>query len=119
MARSLSDLWRAEAEMARNIGADAQAKTLEKCAADLEAAKRVEGTELLNLTAAGLRCGYSPDSLRRMIKDGRLNNCGKRNAPRLRACDLPRKPLRSSRSPITLDDASRQKVRVSFTTTPT
>lgn len=102
--------------MARRIGADAQAKTLEKCAEELEALNRTEGTELLNLTQAGLRCGYSPDSLRRMIHEGRLENHGRRNAPRVRASDLPKKPLRPSSPPLHASPASRQKARVSTTT---
>lgn len=116
MITSLADQWRAEATVARRIGADAQAMTLEKCAEELEALTRVEGTELLNLTQAGLRSGYSPDSLRRMIHEGRLTNYGRKNAPRVRATDLPRKALRPAVPPLQLAGASRQKARVSTTT---
>ena len=75
-----------------------------------------EGEELLNLTQAGIRSGYTPDSLRRMIHDGKLENLGRKNAPRLRARDLPRKPLRPPAPRLQVADASRQKARVSTTT---
>ena len=53
--QSFPDQWRSEAEMARRIGADAQAKTLEKCAADLEANEREEQARTITLReAAGL-----------------------------------------------------------------
>jgi hypothetical protein len=63
--------------------------------ADLQAVEREEGAELLNLTQAALRSGYSPDSIGRMLKTGQLTNRGRKNAPRVRASDLPRKPLRA------------------------
>jgi hypothetical protein len=83
---------------------------------DLDAVERAEGDELLNLTQAGIRSGYAPDSLRRLIHEGKLENLGRKNAPRLRARDLPRKPLRLPAPRLQVADASRQKARVSTTT---
>lgn len=83
--------------------------------ADLDAVDRHEGMELLTLTAAGERCGYSPDSLGRMIREGRLTNYGRPKAPRVRASDLPRKALRPRVVPRHFSDASRQ-VRMSVKT---
>lgn len=83
--------------------------------ADLAEVDRAEGTELLNLTQASLRSGYSPDTLGRMIREGKLTNHGRRNAPRVCAADLPKK-LRRKQSLIQLKDASRQNARVSTMT---
>jgi hypothetical protein len=81
--------------------------------ADLRSVERDEGAELLNLTQAALRSGYSPDSIGRMLKTGRLTNCGRKNAPRVRASDLPRKPLRYPARPLHVRPASRQTARAS------
>ncbi len=80
--------------------------------ADLQSVERDEGAELLNLTQAALRSGYSPDSIGRMLKTGRLTNCGRKNAPRVRAADLPRKPLRFPTRPPHVRPA-RQTARAS------
>src|ERR1017187_4354415 len=62
--------------------------------ADIEAVARDEGMELLTLTQAALRSGYSRDTLGRMVANGTLQNMGRKNAPRVRALDLPRKAVR-------------------------
>lgn len=83
--------------------------------ADLDAVARSEGTELLTLTQAAIRCGFSADSLGRMVRKGTLQNYGRKNAPRVRAADLPRKVLRAP-SPFThTQSASRQQARASTT----
>lgn len=105
--------WRAEAEVARRLRAEPQALILEKCASELELAERAEGMELLNLTQAALRSGYSADALGRMIREGRLTNYGRKNAPRVRVCDLPRKALRPPALRLHISGASRQTARVS------
>lgn len=108
--------WRRMAAVLRQHDASAQAMVYEQCAVQLEAWLREQGAELLNLTQAGLRSGYSPDSLRRMIKKGRLANYGRPHAPRVAAGDLPRKALRPATLSRHVEDASRQKARVSTMT---
>jgi len=81
--------------------------------ADLEAVSRDEGMELLTLTQAALRSGYSPDTLGRMVANGTLQNMGRKNAPRVRAVDLPRKALRPTSRISQVQDASRQSARAS------
>jgi hypothetical protein len=89
---------------------------LDEVLADLDSVARDEGTELLNLTQAALRSGYSPDSLGRMVRSGKLANLGRKNAPLVRAADLPRKPLRfPARSPQ-FRPTSRQMARTSTMT---
>jgi hypothetical protein len=83
--------------------------------ADLRSVDRDEGAELLNLTQAALRSGYSPDSIGRMLRTGLLVNRGRKNAPRVRAADLPRKPLRLRGRPLHVRPA-RQTARASHLT---
>ena len=88
---------------------------LDELLADLRSVDRDEGAELLNLTQAALRSGYSPDSIGRMLRTGLLVNRGRKNAPRVRAADLPRKPLRLRGRPLHVRPA-RQTARASHLT---
>jgi hypothetical protein len=92
MAKSLPEQWRLEAAMARRIGADPQATTLEKCAAELESLEREEGLRLVTLHDAVALTGYSYSALEKGIRAGRIPNAGTKHRPRIRAVDLPRKP---------------------------
>jgi hypothetical protein len=88
---TLPDRWRFEAETARRIGADAQAKTLEKCATDLELREREEQLRLVTLREAEELTGYSYSALEKSVRSGRLPNAGSKCRPRIRFADLPRK----------------------------
>ncbi len=59
----------------------------------LEKLKAADGIdeELLTLSAAATRCGYSADHLGALVRDGKLPNYGKKNAPRVKLSELPRK----------------------------
>jgi hypothetical protein len=48
--------------------------------------------DLLSLTEAARHCGYSADHLGTLVRAGQLNNYGRRNAPRVKLSELPRKP---------------------------
>lgn len=52
---------------------------------------RAEANELLNLQEAARESGYSADHLGRLVRDGRIRNAGRPNAPRVRRGELPRK----------------------------
>ena len=81
--------------------------------ADLQTVERDEGAELLTLTQAAIRSGYRADTVGRMVRSGKLANLGRKNAPRVRAADLPRKPLRYPARPLHVRPASRQTARAS------
>lgn len=106
-AVALADRWRSEAEMARRIGADAQAKTLEKCAAELEAGAREEQLRLVTLHEAEELSGYSYSALEKGVRAGRIPNAGTKHSPRIRVADLPRKAGNSIREAGDPDLASR------------
>ena len=93
-ARSLSELveqWSADAETLEEHGATAQAKVCTKHAIQLDIALQQQGNELLTLAQASDLSGYSRDYLRRLVADGTIPDAGRRNAPRIRRKDCPKK----------------------------
>lgn len=54
----------------------------------------IEGleSELLTLTQAAHESGYTREHLSRLVRDGKIPNVGRPNAPRIRRSSLPRKP---------------------------
>ena len=89
---ALHQRWRTKAELFRVHGHEATARTYEVCSEELEAALRRSEEELLDLQAAAKESGYSPDHLGRLVRAGKVPNAGRRNAPKIRRCDLPRRP---------------------------
>src|SRR4030095_15181227 len=79
----------------RAVQVDA-AKLCETALHDLDELADGDADDLLTLTAAAAETGHHPDSIGRAVRDGRLPNCGRRNAPRVRRRDLAR--LGASRS---------------------
>jgi hypothetical protein len=59
--------------------------------ADLRAMAAEAEQPLLNLTEASSLSGYSREHLGRLVRDGKIENAGRPNAPRIRLRDLPRK----------------------------
>ena len=73
-------------------------------------------TEALSLTEAAERTGYSAEHLGRLVRQGRLPNAGRKNAPRVRLSDLtlevkPKLAGRSVRMYDPLSDARSLRVR--------
>ncbi|MET0400035.1 MAG: hypothetical protein ABW277_24810 [Longimicrobiaceae bacterium] len=88
----LPDQWRALAAKQRQLGAEAQAHTLEYCAAELREVLRATSGELLSLRQAAEESGYSTEHLGRLMREGKIQNCGRKARPLLRRSDLPVKP---------------------------
>jgi len=63
----------------------------------------------LTLRDAARESGYTADHLGRLVRNGTLPNVGRKHSPRVRACDLPRKPAAAtfSRSAVARAIASR------------
>jgi hypothetical protein len=59
--------------------------------ADLDAFVSESSEEALSLRRAAAESGYSVDHLGRLIREGKLPNVGRTNAPKIRRGDLPRK----------------------------
>ena len=73
----------------RKLGvlADA-AKLAETILEELEQLAVEDANELLTLSDAGREAGLHPDSIGRAVRQGRLTNHGRPNAPRVRRGDL-------------------------------
>ena len=70
----------------------------------------------LSLTQAAERTGYSAEHIGRLLRQGKLPNAGRKNAPRVRLRDLtsqvkPKVPANSLRLYDQLSDAGRLRVR--------
>jgi hypothetical protein len=94
LPKNLPTEWRRRSQEMEELGATPQARTLEWCAAELEQAQREWEMEELTLHEAEAESGYSYSSLQKMVASGRLENVGDGGCPRVRRCDLPRKPVR-------------------------
>lgn len=71
---------------------DAAAKAFGEAADDLDRELRHSAGELLNLSEAARRTGYSPDHIARLVRRGVVPNWGAKGRPKVRLADLPRKP---------------------------
>src|SRR3989442_11111660 len=88
----LTALWRTEAEILHRRGADEQAVVLESCALEVEEEARLFSLEALSLEQAEKESRYSYSALEKMVRSGRIPNAGAPHRPRIRRCDLPKKP---------------------------
>jgi len=50
------------------------------------------GEQLLTLVEAAAESGYAADTLGRLVREGRVPNAGRPNAPKIRRRDIPKKP---------------------------
>lgn len=84
--------WGTRAEDAQRIGATAPiANVVRDLMRELEETTRREDDELLDLRQASAETGLSDRTIRQHIADGKLENRGRKNAPRVRRGDLARK----------------------------
>ncbi len=83
--------WREDAATLRHRGQESLALMTESFADELETALAEYDQATLTLKEAAAESGYSADHLGKLIRDGKLPNAGRRNAPRLRRQDLPAK----------------------------
>lgn len=104
---ALAAQWRAQAEGMRRYGAVQSADALVQAAAELHGAIAEHESQTLTLPQASERSGYSADHLGRLIREGKLRNAGRENAPRIRLADLPLKAtaLRTAGDGAMLDRA--------------
>lgn len=72
--------------------APAVAAAFRQAAAELDAALAAESAVLLSLSEAARVTGYSADHFSPLIRVGKLQNYGRKHAPRVRLAELPRKP---------------------------
>lgn len=102
--------WRRLAVQQRRLGAEAQARTLEWCAEELEEALEGWQGDSFNLQEAAEWSGYSADHLGRLVREGKLENAGRPGAPRIRRADLPRKTLREGTTLVEFPPSRKEQV---------
>lgn len=89
----LASIWRARANQLQQWGAGQDlARAWELAAVELEHALREQQEGTLNLREASGESGYSADHLGQLVRDGKIPNAGRPNAPLIRRADLPIKP---------------------------
>lgn len=109
--QELSSRWREQASLLRQHRLERDAAWLEDRADELERALTESETELVSLAEAARISGYSADHLGRLVRDGKLANLGRPQAPRVRTRDLPRKAqLTRGGAALHLHDASRRQI---------
>ena len=87
----LPEDWRQRAKELRRLALEPTARAFEECADALEEALARLDDELLDLQQAAAESGYSADHLGRLLREKRLENAGRPNAPLVRRADLPMK----------------------------
>jgi hypothetical protein len=90
----LTERWNEEAEILRRCACSAQAELTDRHIQELEELKMQWQLELLTLRDAARESGFSYSTLQHMLAEGRLENAGSKNKPRVRRRDLPRKGAR-------------------------
>ena len=87
----LAARWRADADLLRNHGAIEAATTTDLHAEQvIEAVERAEDEEL-TLAQGSVESHYAVRTLRQKVASGEIPNAGKKNAPRIRRGDLPKR----------------------------
>lgn len=82
--------WSARLEEWRRLGVRVDGATIaEEILVDLRALSA--GENVVSLTEAAKQTGYTPDSLGRLIRGGKLTNYGRKHAPRVRLSECPTK----------------------------
>lgn len=86
----LATAWKEEAIRLRDRYADERgARILTVAADELTGVLSDIDSQLLNLEQAAAVSGYSADHLGRLIRQGKIPNAGRKNAPKVRRADLP------------------------------
>jgi hypothetical protein len=91
--------WRTRAAGFAEVTDTVRVSVLQDVLAAVERALHGAEERTVNLTMAARLSGYSATHLGRLVRDGKLPNAGRPNAPKLRLCDLPRKSPPLAQSP--------------------
>jgi hypothetical protein len=84
--------WEQRRDWLAGLGASVNAVALiDAIMSELRALWQQHDDQHLTLAQASAESGYSVDHLGRLVREGRLANVGRRRAPRVRRCDLPKK----------------------------
>jgi hypothetical protein len=93
---AMVETFLSDAAKLEGYGAHHEAKAIRRCAALLETSIREWQLQALTLEEAEQESGFSYSALQGMVAQGKLLNAGEKYRPRVRRCDLPKKPSRRS-----------------------
>lgn len=110
--RELTERWRREAESFRSYGEERLAMACEKHADEVEAAACASRLEEVTLEEAAELGGYSYSHLQHLVAEGKILNVGSKGSPRIRRCDVPRKPGGRPRRPRSKTEALDRSLRL-------
>ena len=106
MISQVCEKWSARLEEWRRLGIQVSGQGIAaEILADLESIEAANRDDAISIPEATRISGYSADHLRRLIREGTLENLGRKHAPRLRRSDLPKKTRAISRSSPQMYDA--------------
>ena len=105
---ALPGTWRRRAKALRRYGSEPPAVALERCAAEQEDTIVERDDTTFSLVEASRESGYSADHLGRLVRDGKIPNAGRLNAPRIARIHLPRKATPPAAPPLARDAARRE-----------
>jgi len=104
----LRQRWEHRREEWSRLGVSVEgARLASEIVADLDRLAAGADEQLLSLAEAAAASGYHPESLARLIRQGRLTNQGTARRPRIRRADLPHKPRPSLAKPSGRSASSR------------
>ena len=99
----LLDRWRDNAKVLRQCCCAREADLIERLVQDAEKYLAELDDRLLTLKEAAELSGYCASHLGRMVRNGTIPNAGRPGAPRIRAADVPRKPVAQCSSSSQID----------------
>ena len=94
----LVEKWESDADTMEQYSDARGAAVCRLHIAELKEAVRIEQGRLLTLAEAAHESGYSEDHLRHEVASGRIQNEGKKGAPRIRRGNLPLKRSKRAKS---------------------
>ena len=96
--------WAAEGEVLGRRRAQVDGAGLRReVLADFADVMEADAGDVLNLREAAEESGYSADHLGRLVREGKVPNAGRPNAPKIRRADLPRKASALRTKPLGLN----------------
>jgi len=88
----LRDMWSMRRDEWRRFGVQVDGvRIAEEILSELESLD-ASSEQLLTLVEAAAESGYAADTLGRLVREGRIPNAGRPNAPKIRRRDIPKKP---------------------------
>ncbi|WP_420449231.1 hypothetical protein [Candidatus Palauibacter sp.] len=102
--------WRKQAKSLRRYGGETPATAIERCADDLEATLVERDETTFSLVEAARESGYTATHLGRLVRDGKIPNAGRPNAPRIARRHLPRKA--PAEAPLAEEPGPRERSNV-------